>query len=63
MGKSAGGRLAHDLFLMLYRDLGLSALPLSPLAAVPLVTAAVFLPALAVAWLVRKLPLIGRYLT
>lgn len=55
--------LAHDLFLMLYRDLGLSALPLSPLAAVPLVTAALFLPALAVAWLVRKLPLIGRYLT
>lgn len=58
-----GVYLAHVLFLMLYERLGVAHIPLPPVAAVPLVTAAVFLPSLAVSWVLNKIPFVGHYLT
>lgn len=55
--------LVHDFFITLFRHLGLTALPIPPAAAVPLVTALVFLCSFAVAWLIGKLPFVGKYLT
>lgn len=55
--------LVHDLFIILFKRLGGAALPLPAVAAVPLVSAAVFLCSFAVAWLLHKLPFVGRYLT
>ncbi len=58
-----GVYLVHDLFLILFRHLGLTALPIPPVAAVPLLSALTFLCSFAVAWLLHKIPFVGKYLT
>lgn len=55
--------LCHDLFIMLLRQLGWSTLsPLPPVVSIPLSAVGVFLCAAAVAWLLSKLPVVGRWL-
>ena len=60
---SFGVYLVHDLFLMLLTRLGVSVLSFPPALSVPLLAAAVFLCSLAAAWLLSRLPLLGRWLT
>lgn len=55
--------LVHDLFLTLLRELGITVLSFAPVASVPLLSILVFLCSFAVAWLISKLPFIGRWLT
>ena len=55
--------LVHMFFLIFLRDHGVTALSLSPALAVPLLAAGIFLASLAVAWLLSKIPLVGKYLT
>lgn len=55
--------LVHDLFLMLFRHLGIASLPIPAVAAVPLVTLLVFTCSFAVAWLLHKIPFVGHYLS
>jgi len=58
-----GVYLVHDFFLMLLSFLKISVLSFTPVAAVPLLTALVFLLSFAVAWLLSKLPFLGNWLT
>lgn len=53
--------LAHDLFLMLLRGLDITPCSFFPVLAVPLLTAVVFLCSFAVAWLISKVPFLGRW--
>lgn len=55
--------LCHDLFIMLLRHFGVSTLSFAPALSVPLLSLGVFLCAAALAWLISKIPLAGRYLT
>ena len=55
--------LVHDFFITLFRHFGLTALPISPVAAVPLMTALVFLCSFAAAWVIGRIPFVGKYLT
>ena len=58
-----GVYLVHDLFLMLLRHFGVTTLSFAPVASVPVLAAGVFLCSLAVAWLISKIPFVGRWLT
>lgn len=60
---SFGVYLVHEFFIMLLERFGITALSFAPVAAVPLLTAIVFLCSFAVAWLVSRIPFVGRYLT
>lgn len=60
---SFGIFLAHDFFIMLLRHFDISTLSFHPILSVPVLSAGVFLCAFAVAWLISKIPLIGRFLT
>ena len=60
---SFGIYLVHDLFIMLLRFWGITTLTFSPVASVPILTAVVFLCSFAVAWLISKIPFVGRWLT
>ncbi|MBC5734758.1 MULTISPECIES: acyltransferase family protein [Lawsonibacter] len=60
---SFGIYLVHDLFLMLLRRVGIDALSFAPALAVPVLAAGIFLCSFAVAWVLSKIPLVGRYLT
>ena len=60
---SFGIYLVHDLFITLFRELGLTTLSFAPALSVPVLTAAVFLLAFAVAWLLSRIPLAGHYIT
>lgn len=60
---SFGIYLVHDFFIMLLSFFHINALSFSPVAAVPTLTAVVFLLSFAVAWLISKIPFVGRYLT
>jgi len=53
----------HELFIMLLRNLGVFAIPLTPVVAVPAFTAVVFLLSFAAAWLLSKIPFVGPYFT
>lgn len=55
--------LVHDFFIMLLRHLGVTTLSFNPIISIPALTAVVFLCSFAVAWLISKIPLLGRYLT
>lgn len=55
--------LVHVLFLMLYQHFGLTGLDLTPLLMIPLLTVALWVPSLAVVWVMRKVPFVGKYLT
>lgn len=60
---SFGVYLIHVLFLMLPDRFGVTTLSfLTPAVAVPVLGAGVFLCAFAVAWLISKIPLLGRFL-
>lgn len=60
---SFGVYLVHVFFLILLDRLNITVLSIPPVLAVPALTAAVFLCSFAVAWLISKIPLVGRYLT
>ena len=60
---SFGIYLVHDLFIMILRSLGITTLSFAPVASVPVLTAVVFLCSFAVAWLLSKIPFVGRWLT
>ena len=60
---SFGVYLSHILFLALLRHFGLATLPIPAAAAIPLLTAVIFLPSFLLSWLLHKLPFVGRYLT
>ncbi len=55
--------LVHDLFIMILRSLGVTTLSFAPVASVPVLTAVVFLCSFAVAWLISRIPFVGRWLT
>lgn len=60
---SFGVYLSHAFFLMLLNHLGITVLSFSPVLAVPVLAAVVLACSLAVAWVLSKLPVAGRYLT
>ena len=60
---SFGIYLVHVFFLILLGRLGVSALSFAPVLSVPVLSALVFLGSFAMAWLLSKLPLVGKYLT
>lgn len=60
---SLGIFLVHDFFIMLLRHFDITTLSFHPALSVPVLSAAVFLCSFAVAWLISKIPLIGRFLT
>lgn len=60
---SFGIYLVHDLFIMILRSLGITTLSCAPVASVPVLAAVVFLCSFAVAWLLSKIPFLGRWLT
>ena len=60
---SFGIYLVHEFFIILLRHLDITTLSFNPILAVPVLSAAVFLCAFAVAWLISKIPLVGRFLT
>ena len=53
----------HELFIMLLGNLGVFAIPLTPVVAVPAFTAVVFLLSFGAAWLLSKIPFVGPYFT
>lgn len=55
--------LVHDLFIMLLKHFNITVLSFNPVASVPVLTAVVFLLSFAVAWLVSRIPFVGRMLT
>ncbi len=60
---SFGIYLVHDFFIMLLRFFDISTLSFSPILSVPVLSAGVFVCSFVVAWLISKIPLVGRYLT
>jgi hypothetical protein len=48
---------------MLLRHFGITTLSFAPVVSVPALAALVFLCSFAVAWLLSKIPFLGRYLT
>lgn len=60
---SFGIYLIHDLFIMLLRHFGVTTLSFAPVASVPVLAAVVFLCSFVVAWLLSKIPFLGRWLT
>lgn len=62
-GVSIGIYLVHEFFLLLLRQGGITAVSFPPVLAVPALSALVFACAFAAAWLLSRLPVLGRYLT
>lgn len=60
---SFGIYLVHDLFLTGLDQLGITVLSFPPVASIPLLAMAVFLCSFALAWLISRIPFIGRWLT
>ncbi len=60
---SFGIFLIHDFFLILLRHFEITTLSFNPILSVPVLSAGVFLCAFAAAWLLSRIPLLGRYLT
>lgn len=60
---SFGIYLVHDLFIQLLHILGVTTLSFAPVAAVPVLSAVVFLCAFGLAWLISHIPFVGRWLT
>lgn len=58
-----GMYLVHDFFIALLGRLGLARPALTPALAVPLLAVVIFLCSFAVAWLISKIPFVGKYLT
>lgn len=60
---SFGIYLIHVFFLMLLDYFGVTTLSFNPIVAVPVLSAVVFLCSFVLAWLISKIPLLGRFLT
>lgn len=60
---SFGVYLVHEFFLLILRQFGFDALSFLPAAAVPVLTAIVFLLSFGVAWVLNKIPFVGKYIT
>lgn len=60
---SFGIYLVHELFLLLLRHFEISTLSFLPALSVPLLSAGIFLCSCVVAWVLSKIPVLGRYLT
>lgn len=60
---SFGIYLCHEFFIMLLRYFGVSTLSFLPALSVPLLSGGVFLCSFAVAWLLSKIPFVGKYIT
>ena len=60
---SFGIYLIHVFFLMLLDYFDITTLSFNPIIAVPVLSAAVFLCSFVIAWLISKIPLLGRLLT
>ncbi|MCD7948536.1 MAG: acyltransferase family protein [Oscillospiraceae bacterium] len=60
---SFGIYLVHAFFITVLRHFGITTLSFSPLVSVPILSVVVFLCAMLVAWVIAKIPLLGRYLT
>lgn len=60
---SFGIYLIHVFFLMLLDYFGITTLSFNPIASVPVLSAAVFLCSFVLAWLISRIPLLGRFLT
>lgn len=57
-----GVYLAHDLFLMIFRKLGLHALTFNPLIGMPLIMILTFICSLALTYLIKQIPVLNKYL-
>lgn len=57
-----GVYLVHDAVFMVYERLGLTALGLGPVWAVPVLTVLVFLPSLLISFIISRVPVLRRYL-
>jgi len=55
--------LLHPLFLMLLTRLDITTLSFTPILSVPVLAGAIFFCSFLIAWLISKIPLIGRWLT
>ena len=60
---SFGIYLVHVFFLIALNHFGMTTLSFAPALSVPVLTLVVFLCSFAVAWLLSKIPFVGRYLT
>lgn len=60
---SFGIYLVHDFFLIVLKHFEITTLSFNPIIAVPVLSAVVFLCSFIVAWLISKIPLLGRFLT
>lgn len=58
-----GTFLIHEIFYILFAHLGLFSLPIPTALAIPLWTAVLFLPSFALSWLLRSIPVVGKYIT
>ncbi|MDD5016713.1 MAG: acyltransferase family protein [Eubacteriales bacterium] len=58
-----GAYLIHDFFLSALYNAGVHSLAFNTIAAVPLVTLAIFILSMGSAWLIRRIPVIHRYIT
>ena len=58
-----GAYLIHDFFLSALYEAGVHSLAFNTIAAVPLITLAIFVLSVASAWLIRRIPVIHRYIT
>jgi len=59
---SFGIYLVHDFFLIILGHLGLTTLSFAPVLSVPVLAALVFLCSFALAWLISRIPFLGRWL-
>ena len=60
---SFGVYLVHLFFIQILRHFGITALSFNPFLSVPVLTLVILLASFAVAWLLSKIPLLGKYLT
>lgn len=60
---SFGVYLVHIFFLQILRHFGITALSFNPFLSVPVLTLVILLASFAVAWVLSKIPLLGKYLT
>lgn len=58
-----GAYLIHPLFLSVLYDAGIHSLTFNPAAAVPMLTLGVFIVSAAVSWLIRRIPVIHKFIT
>jgi surface polysaccharide O-acyltransferase-like enzyme len=58
-----GAYLVHDFFLSALYEAGIHSIAFNTIAAVPVLTLAIFILSLASSWLIRRIPFVRRYIT